>query len=213
MAIKVNQTDIKSVMCPAVNGVRSEAQAVRVYNGSAWVDVWANMKTMTLLSNTITKGTFYAYDTGNMQYSKILADGTGTMSGGGTMIFYLDGEWTNPTISFDYSGGVLYEIATNSYATTSAGYISIYHRVKGASSAGTTAVLQRLGANYSGYDFEYESGSASKTLTGTFDRIGLSITAHSYNWSYNFASMIIELSNVKFDTQQIRFPESAEFDY
>ena len=213
MAIKVNQVDIKSVMCPAVNGVRSEAQAVRIYKGSTWVDVWSSMKIMKLLSNSITKGTFYAYDDGSIQYSKILADGTGSMAGGGTMVFYLDGEWTNPTISFNYSGGVIYEKSTNVYATTTAGSISIYHRVKGASSASTTVALSRMGVDYTGNDFNYESGSVNKTLTGTYDRIGLSITALSYSWSYKFASMIIELDNLKFGTQKIGFPNSADFDY
>lgn len=213
MAIKVNQVDIKSVMCPAVSGVRSEAQAVRIYNGSAWVDVWSSMKLMTLLSNSITKGTLVVYDTGAFQYSKLLSSGVGTMAGGGTMIFYLDGEWVNPTITFNYTGGVLYEKSTNVYSTTTAGTISIYHRVKGATSAGTTVALSRMGVDYTGSDFEYESGSVSKTLTGTYDRLGLSIAALSYSWSYSFASMIIEVSDVKFGTQKIGFPASAEFSY
>lgn len=212
MAIKTNNKDIKTVMCPAVNGVRPEAQAVRIHNGSAWIDVWSNMKIMTLLSNSITKGQLYVY-TDSFSYHKSQGSGTGSTAGGGTMIFYVDGEWTNPTITFDFTGGFLYESPEYVWHVTTAGSISIYHRAKGATTAGTTTALSRMGIDYTGNDFDYESGSASKTLSGTFDRLGLSITALSYNNSYSFASTEISVRNVKFGSQKIGFPLSAEFDY
>ena len=52
MAIKVNNKDITTVHCPG----GAEAQAVRIHNGTSWVDVWTNIKIMTLVSNGITKG-------------------------------------------------------------------------------------------------------------------------------------------------------------
>jgi len=212
MAIKVNQKDIKSVMCPTVNGVRPEAQAVRIYRNGSWVDVWSNMKITTLLSNTITKGQLYVY-TDSFSYHKSQASGTGSSAGGGTMIFYVDGEWTNPTITFDFTGGFLYESPEYVWHVTTAGSISIYHRAKGATTAGTTTALSRMGIDYTGNDFDYESGSVSKTLSGTFDRLGLSITALSYNNSYSYGGMEISVRNVKFGSQKIGFPVSAEFDY
>lgn len=212
MAIKVNQVDIKSVMCPAVSGVRKEAQAVRIYRSGSWVDVWTSLRLMTLLSNNITKGTLYVQTNGEMQYAKTMASGTGTMTGGGTMVFYLDGEWTNPTVTFDYEGAMLYEVSSGSYATTSAGSISLYHRVKGGS-AGTTTVLSNLGKEYQGEDFNFEMGSASKTLSGTYDRLGISIFIKSFNTSYNYATMSVRVRNLKFGTQNIGFPKSAEFNY
>ena len=212
MPIKTNNKDIKSVMCPAVNGVRKEAQAVRIHNGSSWVDVWTSMKLMTLLSNNITKGTLYAYDDGSMGYSKSMFGGSGSMSGGGTMIFYIDGEWTNPTITFDYDGNYMYEASSGNYLAGSAGSISIYHRVKGASSAGTTSVLSKIGTDISVND-GVERGSASKTLSGTYDRIGLSITIPSYSGSYSYAVLSLHIRELKIGTSKLGFPLSAEFSY
>ena len=211
MAIKVNNKDIKSVMCPAVNGVRSEAQAVRIHNGSSWVDVWSSLKIMTLLSNSITTGSLFVYDHGGIQYSKTYQGGTGSLSGTGTLTCYLDGEWTNPTITFEYSGGALYDTSNNTWNIRSAGTISAYHRIKGSSSTGTTTILSSVGATQTGNNVDYSSGSASKTLSGTFDRIGLQITINSYSTPYSFGSVIISLSDIKIGTQSIGYPESIEF--
>ena len=213
MAVRVNKVDIKSVMCPAVNGTRKEAQAVRIHNGTAWVDVWASLKLMTVLSNTINKGSLYAYDDGGIQYSKFYQGGTGTISGTGTLICYLDGEWTNPTITFDYTGGAMYDSSNNTWNMRSAGTISAYHRVKGSTSTGTTTILSSIGTSQTGNDVNYESGSASKTLSGTFDRIGLQLTINSYSTPYSYGSVTVQLDNIKIGTQSIGFPESAEFYY
>lgn len=217
MAIKVNQVDIKSVMCPAVSGVRKEAQAVRIYRNSAWVDVWSNMKVMTLLSNTITKGNLYIYDTGSLQFGKSYGynsgSPSGTMAGGGTITFYLDGEWVNPTISFGYEGLYLYEMSNSNYGAGSAGSISLYHRVKGSSSAGTTVVLSRVGGTDFNVNNGIESGTTSKTLTGTYDRLGIGITVPTYSNSYNFSTLTLSISELKIGTQKLRFPDSAGFYY
>ena len=211
MPIKTNQKDIKSVMCPEVNSVRKEAQAVRIHNGSAWVDVWTSMKLMTLLSNNISKGTLYVYDDGSIGYSKSMF-GTGSMGGGGTMVFYLDGEWTNPTITFDYEGNYMYEVSNGNYVAGSAGSISLYHRVKGSSSAGTTTVLSKVGTDISVND-GVERGTSSKTLSGTYDRIGLSITIPSYSGTYNYAVLSLHVRELKIGTSKLGFPSSAEFSY
>ncbi len=210
MAIKVNQKDISSVMCPAVNGTRSSAQAVRIHNGSSWVDVWSSIKIMALLSNTITVGSLYTYSDGGMQYSKFRQNGVGTLSGTGTLICYLDGEWTNPTISFDYFGGAMYDSSNNVMNMRSAGTISAYHRIKGSTNAGTTTILSSIGVSQTSNDVNYESGTASKTLSGTFDRIGLQITINSYSNPYSFGSVTLQLGKLKIGTQSIGFPASAE---
>lgn len=190
----------------------NNAQAVRVYKDNAWVDVWTSMKLMTLLSNSITKGMFYAYDDGGMQYSKSMMSGTGSMAGGGTMVFYLDGEWVNPTITFDYAGNYMYEASSGNYVAGSAGSISIYHRVKGATSAGTTSVLSKVGTDISVND-GVERGTASKTLNGTYDRLGISITIPTYSGSYSYAALSLGVENLKIGTTKLGFPMSAEFSY
>lgn len=212
MAVRVNQVDIKSVMCPVVSGVRSEAQAVRIHNGTTWVDVWTSMKLMTLLSNSITKGTLYAYEDGSMGYNKSMFGGSGSMSGGGTMVFYLDGEWVNPTITFDYDGNYMYEASSGNYIAGSAGSIAIYHRVKGASSAGTTSVLSKIGTDISIND-GVERGTISKTLSGTYNRLGLSITIPSYSGSYSYAVLALHIRELKVGSEKLGFPVSAEFSY
>ena len=216
MAVKVykNNTwvDVQGVKCPTVNGVRSDAQAVRVYRGGAWVDVWTSMKMMTLLSNSISKGTLYVYDDGGIQFAKSMMSGTGSIAGGGTMVFYLDGEWVNPTITFDYAGNYMYEVSNGNYVAGSAGSISIYHRVKGATSAGTTTVLSKVGTDISIND-GVERGTASKTLSGTYDRLGISITIPSYSGSYSYAVLSLSVEELKVGTTKLGFPMSAEFSY
>lgn len=205
---------ISSVACPAVNGTRPNAQAIRIHNGTSWVDIWTSMKTMTLLSNSITRGNLFVYDNGAMQYSKSYAYNSGSpmgsMSGGGTMTFYLDGEWTNPTISFNYEGLYLYEVSTNNYASGSAGSVSVYHRTKGTSSGTTTTVLSKVGSTNFNVNNGIESGTTSKTLTGTYDRLGISFTIPTYS-NYNYSSLSLSLSEIKIGTLKLRFPDSAGF--
>ena len=214
MAVKVNKVDIKSVMCPAVNGVRSEAQAVRIHNGTSWVDAWSSLKIMTLLSKNFTTGQGYTRDNGKAySIDKIMfGSDIGTISGSGTIVLYLDGEWVNPTISFSYFGGFLY-IVNDMYYLRSAGSIAAYHRVKGATSAGTTTIMSTIGTNKSDSYLNHDGGDVSKTLTGTYDRLGLSITVSAYTGVFANGFLTIDISNLKFGTQSVGFPTSAEFDY
>lgn len=212
MAVKVNKADIKSVMCPAVNGVRSEAQAVRIHNGSAWVDVWTAITYMSLISNSVSRGMVAINDANGMQYSKTMASGTGSMAGGGTLVFCAEGEWINPTMTFDYDGSFIYESSTNTYVSATAGSISLYHRVKGASSAGTTQVLSKIGKEGVN-NFDVDIGTVSKTLSGTYDRLGISVTIPTYNGNYSFASLIVNVSNVAVGGKRLGFKRSDTFDY
>jgi hypothetical protein len=216
MAIKTGSewTDIKSVMCPAVNGVRREAESVRIHNGTSWVEVWSNLKIMTLLSKNFTTGQGYTRD-GGKAYSidKIMfGSGNGTISGSGSITMYLEGEFVNPTISFYYFGGFMY-VVNNMYYLRSAGSISAYHRVKGATSAGTTTIMSSIGETKSGEYLNHDGGDVSKTLTGTYDRLGLTITVSGYTGTFENGFLTIDISNLKFGTQSIGFPTSAEFDY
>lgn len=207
MAIKTYKNNAW-VDIQTVNG----AQAVRVYKGTSWVDAWTSMKMMSLLSNNITKGSLYVYDDGSMSYSKGMFSGSGAMAGGGTMVFYLDGEWVNPTITFNYTGNYMYDMSNGNYAAGSAGSISIYHRVKGATSTGTTSVLSKIGTDISVND-GVESGTATKTLNGTYDRLGISITIPSYSNGYSYAVLALKVGELKIGTTKLGFPTSAEFSY
>lgn len=212
MAIKTNNKDITTVYCPAVNGVRSEAQAVRIHNGSAWVDVWTNIKIMTLQSNTITGGfSDISTDKRTLSLYQYQNGAEGSLSGGGTVVVYLEGTWTNPAITFDWRGGLSYFINNTLYAVPS-GNISLYHRVKGASTAGTTTVVSDVGNSGVGITATKE-GSYSGTLSGAYDRIGLSIYLSSYAGTFDNAFMELTVKNFNIGVQKAGFPDALRYDY
>lgn len=205
----MNIKDAKMVYCPG----KVEAAAVRVHNGSTWIDVWTNIKIMTLLSNGITGGfSNLATDKRSLalyQYQ----DGTeGSVAKGGTVIVYLEGLWTNPTITFDWRGGFTYATASGTFNSTPSGSISIYHRVSGSSSAGTTIAISDVGKIVSG-GVETTYGSYSKTLNGTYDRIGLSIYLSSFSGTFYNAFMELNVSNFNIGTQKVGFPDALIYDY
>ena len=208
MAVKTNNKDITTVYCPAVNGVRSEAQAVRIYNGTSWVDAWTNIKIMTLLSNSITGG-FSDLTTDKRRLA--LYQYQNGIARGGTVIVYLDGLWTNPTITFDWTGGTTYTISGTLYSVP-AGNISLYHRTKGSSSAGTTTAVSSVGDAATGSNGT-KSGSYSKTLSGTYDRIGLSIYLSSYAGTFDNPFMQLVVNNFNIGVQKVGFPDALKYDY
>ena len=208
MAIKTNNKEISTVYCPAVNGVRSEAQAVRIHNGSAWIDVWTNIKIMTLQSNDITKGfSNLSSDKRTLSLYKAASGVYGGMEGGGTVIVYLDGLWTNPAITFDWQGAFQYNINGTWYNTPS-GSISLYHRVKGVTSAGTTEAVSSVGSTFVGSSTQMFTGNYSGLLSGTYDRIGLSIYMSSFSGTFNNSFMELTVKNLNIGTQKAGFPDS-----
>lgn len=209
MAIKINNKDITAVYCPG----GAEAQAVRIYNGSAWVDAWTNIKIMTLLSNGITKGASdISKDKRMLQLYKFMnGSSDGSQSGGGTVIVYLDGLWTNPAISFDYEGGFVYR--TSQSGTTNmvpAGSISLYCRKQGSSSASTTSAISNVGTINAP---DFDEGSYTTTLSGTYDRIGLSIYMNGFSGTYYDSLMYITVKNFNIGIQKVGFPDTLKYDY
>lgn len=213
MAIKTNNKDIDTIYCPAVNGVRSEAAAVRIHNGSAWTDVWTNIKIMTLLSNSITKGiSTLSADKRTLGLYRIMDGTTGTQTGGGVVIVYLEGLWTNPAITFDWQGSFTYQASNGNWNTVPSGSISLYHRASGSTSAGTTMAVSDVGDIVSG-GMETFTGSYSGTLTGTYNRIGLSINLGSYSGTFYSSFAEITIKNFNIGTQKVGFPDALIYDY
>ena len=96
----------------------------------------------------------------------------------------------------------------------SAGSVSLYHRVKGATTAGTTTAIERIGQTQTDPDMvEPDEGTYTKTLTGTYDRLGLSITLNAFSGSYTSALMTLNVSNPVFGSQKIGFPASLAYNY
>ena len=209
MAIKINNKDITTVHCPG----GAEAQAVRIHNGTTWCDVWTNIKIMTLLSNDITKGFSSISEDGRELSLYKMTDGVyGEMGGAGTVVVYLDGEWTNPAIAFDWRGTFQY-LKSGTWYSLPSGTISLYHRKKGSTSAGTTSAVSSMGTSVTGSDTKMFTGSYSGTLSGTYDRIGLSITMSGFSGTYNSAFMELSVENFNIGIQKTGFPDSLKYDY
>lgn len=218
MAIKtkVNSAweDITTLNVP-VNNASQEADYANALVNGAWQVVWRAVETLIKSSNTISNGSLDINQDGlEFSFYKDI-----DVSGTGTITFYLEGNWTNPQISFDWQG---YMYRTNAGETTwytnSAGDISIYSRTISGTEA-TKIVVSRVGKSESGSlsdsDGWAEEGSYSGTLEGSFNRLGLSIHIAGYSYTttpYNaWLEMIIR--NLKFNKQKVGFPKSAEFDY
>ena len=198
--------------------------AKRVISG-AWAEVWANIKWLTKLSSNITTGLCVVSDDGlSLQFMKLMDyfEGYyGTISGAGTMVLYLDGTWTNPVISFDYFGSFIRISTTDSSGTwysASAGTISLYSRDT-AGAVKTTTVVSSVGqtktlppsSDESIYDYQSDD-TYTGTLTGTYNRLGLSIYVNGYSGNYYGAALTLMVQNLRINGAKIGFPASLEFD-
>ena len=188
--------------------------AERVKNG-AWEEVWANLKWLTLLSNSITVGACYVEDENmTLRFLKDMAyvsgNYSGSIAGAGTMVLYVDGKWTNPNISFDYSGGFTF-VESGTYYSTSAGEISVYCRTTDGTVVTKEAVKQ-VGEAYEGDTWGTYEGRYEGTIEGTFNRLGLSIYVAGYYASYKYAVLQLIIQNLRINGCKIAFPNNAAFE-
>lgn len=201
------------------NGYWVDCEEARKHKDGAWTEVWANIKWLSLLSNTITTGDCYLDNNGlEIILYKIMGyfnGWYGTISGSGKMILYLDGEWTNPTISFDYYGGFVHKTSesTTIWQCVSAGKVSLYSRTT-SGTVTTKDAVTRVGKTQQqeGY-VESEEGSYEGTLTGTFNRLGIEIYLNGFGENYFNAILELRVSNLRINGKKIGFPESAEYSY
>lgn len=201
------------------DGAWVDCDSAKRYVDGAWSEVWANIKWLTLLSSNITTGMCTVSDDGLAidfwKYMDYFENRYfGTISGGGTMVLYLDGEWTNPTISFDYNGGFIRCSTPDSKGTwycVSAGKVSLYSRTTGGT-VETKEVVSRVGETQSGESVEEESGSYEGVLEGTFNRLGLSIYVNGFSGNYYSACLDLNIRNLLINGRKIGFPASVAFD-
>lgn len=200
-----------------IDGAWEDCEAAKRVKDGAWAEVWANIKWLTKLSNNITAGMCTVSEGGlEIEFFKFMdaANGYGTISGGGTMVLYLDGEWTNPTISFDFEGGFTSraEQGTGDWRMASAGAISLYSRTTGGAVA-TKEVVTRVGATQSNPSYVApEEGSYEGVLEGTFNRLGLSIYVSGFSGNFYNADLTLIVKNLRINGRKIGFPDSVEFD-
>lgn len=203
------------------NGYWVECESAKRYKNDAWTEIWANFKWFSLLSNTIDTGACYLNNEGTLiDLYKIMGYQNdkmyGTISGDGKMILYLDGEWTNPTISFNYYGGFMYKLNPNDgngWYLVSAGTVSLYSRTKDGVENITQAVTQ-IGETQGQVGYvTMEEKTYTDILEGTYDRIGLVIAPNSFSGTYFNAALEIKLHTVLINGRKVGFPTNAAYDY
>lgn len=200
------------------SGAEQLAEGVyRVISGAEQA-IWNAIRFMVKKTINVQNGWAFILDSGlTYYYNKYEDSGDGSISGGGEIVMYLEGNWTNPEISFDWEGGYSRSSADmETWYTGYAGDIAIYYR-KSDGTEGTTTVVTNMGNPTSGEDIDTsnEKGSYSGTLNGTYDRLGISIEPSGYQSAagYYNANIDIYVRNLKFNGMKIGFPDSAKFDY
>lgn len=196
------------------NGYWVEAEAAKRKKDGAWQEVWANIRWLTLLSSNVTVGKCSVEEEGlKLWFSKSMAyisgKYEGSVSGGGIMELYLDGNWTNPEISFDYSGGFFF-VYDGVYHSSSAGEISIYSRTTDGVVT-KTEVVPNVGETEVGDAAGTVEGRYEGTIEGTFNRLGLSIYVAGYNASYTFAYVDLAIQSLRINGCKIAFPDNVQF--
>lgn len=200
------------------SGAENEAEAVHARKNGAEEEVWSAIKWLEEQNNDISVGMLTISDDGlEMELYKFMDGSSGSLSGGGTIVFELDGEWTDPTIEFEWEGEMFrYNASGDTWYTASAGSVSLY-TVKADGTTNTVSAVTSIGNTASGTDgvdnVGYTpSGIYSTQLNGTYTKLGLSIKFSGWNNTFYRASSEIIIKNVKFNGKKIGFPESSEFD-
>lgn len=159
---------------PEINGARQSVAVVKKYVDGAWQVVWEDIKKMIELSNTLPSGAIVGAVSGGSTSDREgwgiwYFDGGNT--GGGSVTYFLEGDFSNPTISFDYDGYFSY-IPSGSMVYSTVGKLEVYTRTKSGTENYTTAD--------SAVKVTDGTESYSNTLSGTFDRVGFRFTFQ--NW-------------------------------
>lgn len=173
-------------------GAEVEAEGVYAYKSGAEQEVWGSIKYMSELSNTLSSNVDCGYATSNgIQVWSLSTFYSGSASG--SVTYYLDGDFSNPHISFDWFGFFNYTTSSGEMRYAKAGSIDIYTRTKGGT-ANYTSAVSSVG-NSSGSD----EGTFETTLSGNFDRVGFRITLSSYGGTLNEALYDVNIGNFEID--------------
>lgn len=170
----------------------TDCEFAKRYISDAWEEVWTAVKWMKALSDTLPSGV----TAGHVKGAPSDKDGWAIWffegdNDSGSATYYLDGEFTNPTISFDYDG--FFSFTPNGQLTyASSGKLELYTRTTSGTESYTTAV--------GSIQVVEGTENYSTTLSGTFDRVGIRFTFT--NWTVD-ASMspqyLLNLWNILID--------------
>lgn len=210
--------DIADLQTPNVNGAREQAETARAYVNNAWEDVLDNgSNELVTYSNDIANAKLTVSDDGNeMELFKWMDGNEGSLSGGGTIVLAVEGEWTNPTIEFEYEGMMArFSSDRGTWWTASAGDVSIFTK----NSSGTTntvSAVTSIGVNKTGSTDtdnmpDPETGTYTTTLSGKYKQLGLSVKFNGWNNTFYGADNTLIVRSVIINGEEIRFSQECEF--
>lgn len=146
-----------------------DCESAKRYVDGAWKEVWSAMKCMKELycSSDITAYYLQSSSKGKYGWSVNFAN----TPNADYATYYLEGEFVNPTFSFEYEGAAWLTEPNGDVAYRPAGKLYVYTRTTDGTEE-YTAVSTSLGTT-SGP----ESGTYDKALSGAYDRIGFKVVA------------------------------------
>lgn len=159
----------------------------------SWIEIWTAVKWMSQMNNTLKSGTIAGTisDTGHGKGWAIWYFNGGD-NDGGSVTYYLDGNFVNPIISFDYDGWFGYTPG-DTYTQTTVGRLDLYTRSTSGAEDYTSAL--------SSIKVVDGTENYSTTLNGTFNRVGYKFTfqnwgsgtdAYSPQYLFNMYNLLID---------------------
>lgn len=185
--------EIESVNKP-VNGAWQECEAVCKPKDGAWEEIWNAILYMKELANTLSSNVSCGYATSSTygEMWSIFSFYEGDASG--YVTYYLEGDFSNPTVSFGVSGFFNYETSSGTTRYATAGTIELYTRTTDGTANYTT--MGNVGSSSSETSETFE-----ETLSGEYDRIGIRVTLRDWNVedTMNYLQYNIDIWNFLID--------------
>jgi len=153
------------------------------------------MKWMKELANTLTVAEAAYGFSSSHDYQ--LWSVSGDENDGGVVTYYLEGDFTNPTFSFEYDGWYNYETASGSDRYVSAGKIDRYLRTK----SGTESYYEIVSSVNT---VDTDTQSYSSQIQGEYDRVGIRIDLASWSGADSGKYLFYDISfwNLRIDGKE-----------
>ena len=177
-------------------GAEIEAEAVYARKNGAEEEVWSAMKWMKELANTLTVAEAAYGFSSSHDYQSWTVSGF-DKNDGGYVTYYLEGDFTDPTFSFEYDGWYNYETASGSDRYVSAGKIERYLRTK----TGTESYYEIVSSVNT---VDTDTQSYSSQIQGEYDRVGIRIDLASWSGADNGTYLFYDISfwNLRIDGKE-----------
>lgn len=175
-------------------GAEVEAEGVYTVKNGAEEEVWSAMKWLKMLSNTL-KTAEAGYAKASWHDYPIWSVYGFDKDDGGTVTYYLEGDFNRPTMSFEYDGWYNYITSSGTDRYASAGKIESYKRTKSGVETYTT-IISSINTSTS------DSQTCNLILDGELDRVGIRIDLASWSASGSYLNYNIDFWNFTIDGKQ-----------